>query len=185
MATESISAEWSNWTAVLRNLMELPFLIFAFKYIRKRLDERKEICNRIGVKYYPCIIIVADIRKNAKDITQDSISPLMDVNVSLDKFHQEILRIPNNGSMEDIEISEIRKVFSSVAAECVCKIKDLIGTLDGMGKESWQDVCSSEVIGCANQILFQWDLLVKIMAHKCWMKKSTLEREYREKFNAE
>ena len=52
-----------------------------------------------------------------------------------------------------------------------------------MTEESWQDVCSADVIGCADQILHEWELLVKIMAHKCWMRASTLKREYKERAN--
>ena len=58
MIEESISTAWANWTTVIRNLIELPFLIFAFRYISKRVDERRELCNRVGVKYYSCMKIV-------------------------------------------------------------------------------------------------------------------------------
>ena len=185
MAEESLSTEWSNWTTVIRNLIELPFLIFAFKYIRKRIDERHELCNRIGEKYYSCMTIVKNVRWEAAKVNQDSEEHLRTANTLLNKFHSKIQCIPNNGSVADVEIGEIRKMFSSKAAECVCKIQELIDKLDGMGKEpsSWKDICSTDVIGYSDRILCEWESLLKIMAHKCWMKVSTLKREYDEKAN--
>ena len=185
MSEESISTAWANWTAVIKNLIGLSFLIFVFRYITKRLDERRELCNRVGVKYYSYMKIVMNARMEAAKVTQDTEGYLCSVNTLLNRFHFEIQRIPNDGSIEDVEICEIRKLFSPKAAKCVNKIKELIGKLDGIGKESWQDVCSADVIGCADQILHEWELLVKIMAHKCWMRTSTLKREYEERANGE
>lgn len=185
MTEESLSATWSNWTTVARNLIELPFLIFAFRYMSKKLDDRRELCNRIGVKYYPCIQIVNNVRWAADKVTQDSEEHLRTVNTLLNRFHSEIQRIPNNGSVEDIEIGEIRKVFTSKATRCVYRIQELFGKLDGMGKEPslWKDVSSVDVIGCADQVLHEWDSLLKIIAHKSWMKISTLKQEYEEQAN--
>lgn len=182
MAKESILAAWSNWTTVVRNLIELPFLVFAFKYIRHRLSERCELCDRIGVKYYPSMTLVKEIRCEANKVTQDSQDNLRTVNRLLCQFHLEIQRIPNNGSVEDIEIDEIRKVFSPRAAEIVSNIQNLIGKLDGMGKDiDWQAVCSSEVIKNADMIRNEWLKLLSIMAHKRFMTVSKLRREYCER----
>lgn len=168
---------------IVSSLGLVPLIDHLYKSFRSKLDERKQLCNRIGAKYYETIKVVKSLRMLASTITMDNSSRIKEVNQLLYHFNALIIDIPNNGSTNDIDIEEVRKVFSDKAGDCILKLRDLFGELDNEGKDAsvWDLVKAPDVAKKSTMILFEWENLMRIIARKRWMRTNKLKREYYEK----
>lgn len=171
---------------IATSLGVVQLVFHCYKAIRNRQLDRQKLCDRIGAKYYETIKTVALIRSLANTITPENWQQLEDVNRELHHFWKLIMNIPNEGSPNDIEISEVRKLFSDDAGDCILRLGQLFGELDREGKDPsvWHLVNSQIVVLLSTQILAEWDSLVRIMAKKRWMQFGKLKREYFEKAEA-
>lgn len=176
--------------SILKELGIVSGCVALFVYLRNRILEkmkkRELMCFRIGGKYYEIIKVCNQLRAQANLVSADSPMRLKDLNQELGHFHDLVIDVPNSGGPTDIEIGEVRQVFGDKAAASVKKLGTLFVEIDNEWKEgdAWGFVNTSKVHLNAVAILYEWNKLVRIMAHKRWMRKQTVERDFFEKSEA-
>ena len=158
-------------------------LFMLFDRFKRWQGEKEVFCYRICDRYYEIIETVGQMLFEAKRVTISNLLPLRQVNVLLRKFNREINAAQNIGSVNDIELRDVRKQFGDSAAERILKLDGLFELLDGEGKDAdkWHLVCSGKVIELSHGIIAQWRALVAIMARRRFMRYKTLTRDLREK----
>ena len=100
----------------------------------------------------------------------------------LNRFNNQILDVLNTGDASDVDLKDVRQLFSDEAGDLIRELQYYFGELDRIGKDpcAWQSVCSSRVVELSDAILGRWQKLIEIIARKCWRRVKSLEREYDE-----
>ena len=172
----------TSWIGVAKSIGLIAIIVFAFKWYRKRQEKRYKLSLRIRNKYYPPIQTTMYLRTEANKVVQDDISPLRGVNSLLNHFNNQILDVLNAGDVSDVDLKDVRQLFSDEAGDLIRELQHYFGELDRIGKDpyAWQCVCSSRVVELSDTILGKWQKLIEIIAHKCWRRVKSLERDFDE-----
>lgn len=177
-----LSDHIERWIGIVKSLGLIAVMAFVFKWYRNRLKKRYKLSIRIRNKYYPPIQTTMYLRTEANKVTQDDMSSLRSVNSLLNRFNNQILDVLNTGDASDVDLKDVRQLFSDEAGDLVRELQHYFGELDRIGKDpyAWQCVCSSRVVELSDAILGRWQKLIEIIARKCWRRVESLEHEYDE-----
>ena len=177
-----LSDQIASWIGVAKGIGLIAIIAFVFKWYRNRLKKRYKLSIRIRNKYYPPIQTTMYLRTEANKVTQDDMSSLRSANSLLNRFNNQILDVLNTGDASDVDLKDVRQLFSDEAGDLIRELQYYFGELDRIGKDpcAWQSVCSSRVVELSDAILGRWQKLIEIIARKCWRRVKSLEREYDE-----
>jgi hypothetical protein len=169
-----------RWIGIVKSLGLIALIAFVFKWYRNRQKKRYKLSIRIRNKYYPPIQTTMCLRTEANKVTQDDMAPLRSANSLLNHFNNQILDVLNTGDVSDVDLKDVRQLFSDEAGDLIRELQHYFGELDRIGKDpyAWQCVCSSRVVELSDTILGKWQKLIEIIAHKCWRRVKSLEREF-------
>lgn len=174
-----LSDHIERWIGIGKSI---GLIVFVFKWYRNRQKNRYKLSIRIRNKYYPPIQTIMYLRTEANKVTQDDMSSLRSTNSLLNCFNKQILDVLNTGDDSDVDLKDVRQLFSDEAGDLIRELQHYFGERDRIGKDpyAWQCVCSSRVVESSDTILGKWQKLIEIIAHKCWRRVKSLERQYDE-----
>lgn len=177
-----LSDHIERWISIGKSIGLIALITFVFKWYRNHQKNRYKLSIRIRNKYYPPIQTIMYLRTEANKVTQDDMSSLRSVNSLLNRFNKQILDVLNTADNSDVDLKDVRQSFSDEAGDLIRELQHYFGELDRIGKDpyAWQCVYSSRVVELSDTILGKWQKLIEIIAHKCWRRVKSLEREYDE-----